>query len=386
MYLLDKINITARTFTDEGYLIVKDARIARTGIQEYYAGELGLTDRDPTDVIKLYRPEAEVFNQASMDSFINKPVTNNHPQELVDAKNAKELSVGYSGEIIARDGIFLTAKLVVTDDEAIREIQSGKVELSNGYTSEIEFTAGVNDAGESYDAIQTDIKGNHIAIVKMGRCGSECKISDELNEGNIAMKKILIDGIEYEAPDQTAQAVGKVISDAETSVKTAEKKAEDAEEEANKEKAEKEKMEKDHKSVIDTMQAKVDDAEANKVTPELLDALVIKRTGVISVAAKVVKDFDATGKDCETIRKEVVQDQHKDLKLEDKSADYINARFDAIADRVGSGTSDTLTDAMKDHAVKVDDSDLSDSEKARKKSMADSRDAWKKPVNAVATA
>lgn len=381
MYLLDKINITARTFTDEGYLIVKDARIARTGIQEYYAAELGLTDRDPSDVIKLYRPEKEVFNKASMDSFSNKPVTNNHPQELVDAKNAKELSVGYSGETIARDGIFLTAKLVVTDDEAIREIQSGKVELSNGYTSEIEFTAGVNDAGEEYDAIQTDIKGNHIAIVKMGRCGSECKISDELNEEGSAMK-ILIDGIEYEANDQTAQAVNKVMADAEA----ANKKAEDAEEEAAKEKAEKEKMEKDHKAQMDTMQAKVDDAEANKVTPELLDALIVKRSAVVDVAAKVVKDFKAEGKDCETIRKEVVQDQHKDLDLTDKSADYINARFDAIADRVGSGTSDTLKDAMVNHAHKVDDADLSDSEKARNKQMADSRDAWKKPVNAVATA
>ena len=381
MYLLDKINITARTFTDEGYLIVKDARIARTGIQEYYAGELGLTDRDPSDVIKLYRPEKEVFNKASMDSFSNKPVTNNHPQELVDAKNAKELSVGYSGETIARDGIFLTAKLVVTDDEAIKEIQSGKVELSNGYTSEIEFTAGVNGAGESYDAIQTDIKGNHIAIVKMGRCGSECKISDELKLKGNAMK-ILIDGIEYEANDQTAQAVNKVMADAEKS----EKKAEDAEEEAAKEKAEKEEMQKDHKAALDTMQAKVDDAEANKVTPELLDALIVKRSAVVDVAAKVVKDFKAESKDCETIRKEVVQDQHKDLDLTDKSADYINARFDAIADRVSSGTSDTLTDAMKQHGVNVDDSDLPDSEKARNKQMADSRDAWKKPVNAVATA
>ncbi len=378
MYLLDKIGISARTITDEGYLIVKDARISRSGIQEYFAGELGLTDRDPTDVIKIYRPPAEVFKKESMDSFSNKPVTNNHPSELVNADNAKEVTVGHSGETVSKDGIFVTTTLTVIDSKAIKDIQEGKVELSNGYTSEIDFKAGITDAGEQYDAVQTNIKGNHIAIVKMGRCGSECKISDELKKGK-AMKKILIDGIEYEAPEQTAQAVGKVLSDAEKNKQA----KEDAEEELAKEKEAKMKMEKDHKADLDTMQAKLDDAEKNKVTPELLDALVVKRTSVIEVAKKVIKNFDAAGKDCETIRKEVVQDQNKDLDLSDKSADYINARFDAIADMVKAGVSNTLNDAMKNHAQNLEDGDIPDSEKAREKHMADSRDAWKKPVNAA---
>jgi len=129
MYLQDKIGITKRTFTDEGFLIIKDARISRSGIQEYFAIELGLTDRDPSDVIKIYRPEAEVFNKDSMASFANKPVTNNHPQQLVDATNAKELTVGHSGENIIKDGIFLNAKLTVTDASAIKDITDGKVEL-----------------------------------------------------------------------------------------------------------------------------------------------------------------------------------------------------------------------------------------------------------------
>ena len=385
MYLLDKIGITTRTFTDEGFLIVNNARIARSGIQEYFAGELGLTDRDPFDVIKIYRPEAEVFNKDSMASFANKPVTNNHPQQLVDATNAKDLTVGHSGENIIKDGIFLNAKLTVTDAEAIKDITDGKVELSNGYTSEIEFKAGVTNDGDEYDAIQTDIKGNHIAIVDKARCGIECKISDGFKHEGNAMKKILIDGIEYEANDQTAQAVNKVIADAEEKVKTAEQKAKDAEEEALKEMEAKEKMEKDHKVSIDKMQAKVDDAEANKVTPELLDSLVIKRTGVIAVAAKVIKDFDATGKDCEAIRKEVVTATDKDLELKDKSADYVLARFDAIAKNVADGKSTTMSDALTHHAkgVDINDDDLPASEKARNKFTKDSQDLWKKPVNAA---
>ena len=126
MYLEDKIGISARTFTDEGFLIVESARIARSGIQEYFAGELGLNDRDPFDVIKIYRPEEEVFNQDSMKSFSNKPVTNNHPKELVSSKNAKELQVGFSGDDVLKDGIFITTKLTITDQASIDDIESGK--------------------------------------------------------------------------------------------------------------------------------------------------------------------------------------------------------------------------------------------------------------------
>ena len=386
MYLQDKIGITKRTFTDEGFLIIKDARISRSGIQEYFAIELGLTDRDPSSVVKLYRPDKEVFKNESMDSFSNKPVTNNHPKELVNPDNAKDVTVGHSGETVSKDGIFVTANLTVTDGQAIKDIQSGKVELSNGYTSEINFVAGKTDAGELYDAIQTNIKGNHIAIVKMGRCGSECKIGDEaindvvdlnkLNKGNNIMS-IIIDSIEYEAPAQTVQAVNKVIADAAKS----KQEAEDAEEELAKEKAKKEEMTKDHKTQLDTMQAKLDDADANKVTPKMLDALVAKRTDVISVAAKVIENFDATDKDCVAIRKEVVQDQNKDLDLADKSEDYVNARFDAIADNLKIGKSNTLNDALSKHAkdggkeVEVVD--------ARAEFMKKSQDAWKGKTNAA---
>jgi len=161
------------------------------------------------------------------------------------------------------------------------------------------------------------------------------------------MKKIIIDSIEYEAPDQTAQAVNKALKDAGESVSKAEQKAKDAEEAAEKEKKEKEKMETDHKAQLDTMQAKVDDAEANKVTPELLDALVVKRTGVIAVAAKVIKNFDAAGKDCDAIRKEVVTASDADLDLADKSDDYVLARFDAIAKNVADGKSTNMADHMQ---------------------------------------
>ena len=57
MYIKDRINLTdsQRKYTDEGFLIVP-ARIARTGIQEYLAMEMGLEDRNPVSYTHLTLP------------------------------------------------------------------------------------------------------------------------------------------------------------------------------------------------------------------------------------------------------------------------------------------------------------------------------------------
>ena len=56
MLLTDHIALDAKTpgvkFTQEGFLVA-EPRVARTGIQEYTAAELGLRDRAPGEVIKV---------------------------------------------------------------------------------------------------------------------------------------------------------------------------------------------------------------------------------------------------------------------------------------------------------------------------------------------
>ena len=141
MYIKDRINLTdsQRKYTDEGFLIVP-ARIARTGIQEYLAMEMGLEDRNPMDIIKVYRPKEEVFSDESLASFANKIMTDNHPSELVNADNAKKYQIGFSGPEVTVDGIYAKTMLYVTTSDAIKKIEQGKVELSNGYQSDIELS------------------------------------------------------------------------------------------------------------------------------------------------------------------------------------------------------------------------------------------------------
>lgn len=162
----DKGSLRSPEVLTSGWLRV-DAYLTRTGIFTYL-------NPDGTLRRELRLPE-EVFSPATLDSFAMVPVTNDHPPGLLDADNTRQFQVGQLSENIKRDGDFVASRLLVTDAAAIADIRAGKVELSCGYDCELEMTPGKTDAGE-YDAIQRNIRGNHVAIVDKGRAGPAAKI------------------------------------------------------------------------------------------------------------------------------------------------------------------------------------------------------------------
>jgi len=332
MFLKDRLDINSeRKYTDEGFLVVP-ARISRIGIQEYLAGEMGVDDRDPSDIVRVYRPEEEVFSDLSLSSFSNKPVTNNHPPVLVNPSNAKEYSVGHAGPTVTRDGCFAKADLFIIDAKSIADIESGKAELSNGYTADIDWTPGVSPDGEQYDAVQRNIKGNHIAIVERGRAGRDCRVADQLpNLGDITkMAKITIDGVDYEVSDQAAQAVGKLhtrLTDAEMSAEEAEKEKKAKEDEMEEAKKAAEKTE-------DSLKAKLDDANSKVPTADALDKLVAARTELVDKVRKILPEIEWEGKDNASLMKEAVATKCENVQMDSVSTDYIQARFDMLVDSV----------------------------------------------------
>jgi len=364
MFITDKLTLNSqRVYSDEGFLTAP-ALIGRTGIQEYRAREMKLTDRDPNEIIRVFRPAEEVFKKDSMSSFANKPVTNNHPPELVNSKNFKEYSVGFSGNEITQDGDFIKAEIHVTDEVAIRNIEAGKVELSNGYTCDIEWIPGVTEDGVEYEAIQTNIKGNHIAIVAKGRAGSACKVADSMSlEGDETLMKITHDGVEYEVTEQ----VGQVFDKLQTQLKDAEKEAEEAKKDSKAKDGDMENMKKEAKETKDALQAKLDDAKSKIPTTDSLDEMVKSRVAFIDTAKKVKADLEFEGKDEATIRKELVADAYPDVKIEDCSDEYISARFDILVeDSAGTNKLDeVLKKTVTDSVIKKPE--LSPSEKARQK-------------------
>jgi hypothetical protein len=378
MFLADRLNITTeRLYTDEGFLKVP-ARISRTGIQEYLAIEMGLTDRDPNDIIRVYRPEEEVFSDESLSSFANKPVTNNHPPELVTSANARQYSVGMSGPEVTRDGMFVATVLHVTDQASIDDIESGKAELSNGYLSDIDWTEGVTPDGEQYDAVQRNIKGNHIAIVERGRAGTACRLADNLptNGDEVTMAKITIDGVDFEVSDQAAQAVGKLQKSLTDAEKESQKKAEElqAKEDEMEEKA------KEAKKSEDSLQAKVDDAVSKIPTAETMDKIVADRSALVASVLKVAPEVQWEGKDAATLRKEVVMLKRPNVQMDSVSDDYIQASFDMLVDSIEANPQQSLDDAISGQ-LKHNDKEIEDTRSpsviAREKMMADSQTAWK---------
>lgn len=182
--------------TPQGYLVCKNAIFSRTGKQPYMKSEIYPNCDDDT-IVEVDRREEEVFSDEAMASFENMPLTNEHPYENVTPENYKEYAVGFVRDI--HKGTFknkpvMMGTVVITDPDAIADVESGKRDLSCGYDCDI--TDG--DHPE-----QINIRGNHVALCEQGRAGI-AKIMDSADENYIPgyrekVVKSFNDAVEYVA-------------------------------------------------------------------------------------------------------------------------------------------------------------------------------------------
>lgn len=163
--IIDRMMFGDRQITADGYLATV-GKISRSGTQEYLGSELG---RPEMDRVTVYRDADEVFDEDAIRSFAYKPVTDDHPPVAVTSKNWRTYSRGQLGGKALRDGEHLEFPMVVMDQDLIDKIQSGKSDLSAGYTAEISFEDGIAPDGTPYQAKMTSIRGNHCAVVAKGR-------------------------------------------------------------------------------------------------------------------------------------------------------------------------------------------------------------------------
>lgn len=183
MQFVDNAPLTGTRITSDGYLVA-EVRVARTGIQQYLARELGLNQ---DGIVNVYRPEETVFSKDSLSTFAGKPVTMLHPPEPVTSSNWRQYAVGDIGEEIMRDGEFVRVPIKLMDADAIAAVTSGKRELSVGYSVAIEMRDGVSPDGTPYQAVQTGhLKVNHLAIVPKARGGDKLRIGDGVENWGIA--------------------------------------------------------------------------------------------------------------------------------------------------------------------------------------------------------
>ena len=339
--------------TADGY-IAANVRAARVGVQLYRGAELGRPD---TEVIRVYRPPEEVFDEKSLRSYAHRPVTNDHPPVPVNSSNWKKFSVGQVGDEIMKDGEFVRVPMVLMDGAAIKDFEAGKKELSLGYTTEIDFTPGVTKDGVEYDAVQKSIRANHLAVVTAARGGPNLRIGDEhpevhsKKEITMDMKTMIVDGISVQLPDQSMQIVQKAINDAAAreSKLTADiaaltKQVQDAQVATAAAQAEIKKVTETKDAELAVARKAVEDS---KLTPEKLDQMVKDRADVVTKAKAVVGDtLVVDGKSIDEIKKQVV-DAHLGEIAKTFTADAVSAAFVAITSKVQ--TNDTLAPALRAH-------------------------------------
>lgn len=347
----------------------------------YTAEELGAPDRQADEVIRVYRPAEEVFSLDSLRSFANKTVTDDHPTEMVNAKNFKRLAVGFSAADVDRDGDFVVTTLHITDADAIKKIELGKSELSNGYTADIELIAGVDENGNEYDAVQTNIRGNHIAIVDRGRAGPECRVADSLTikEDNTNMtSRVRINDVDFDVSAQAAQAVKALqtqlidkdekldemeekLDEMKAQLEAMKKDQEEAkktddedEEKLNDEDEDEEKKDED-KETKDSLRAKYDHAKSKVLSDKQLDERVEQRRQLVDRVLSLCPSIEWKGKKDKDLKRAVVMDLCPGIDKDQTDA-YIDARFDILVESSGAQISldRALGDTVKSNTDVVD--------------------------------
>ena len=379
----DAIQLDGRViFTRDGVLKASP-RIARTGIQLYCGDECGRPDME---TVRVFRPETSVFATDAVHSYTNLPVTLDHPPEMVSTMNWRKYAIGDTGEDVLREGGTVRVPMMLRDAAAIQAFKEGSNQLSVGYECDLAWTPGVTDDGEEYDAVQSNIRANHLAVVTNARGGEQLKIGDDGQRGDSAMnlKNVTVDGIECQMTDTAAALVSKTIkalNDRHDELDAWKKKKDKDDDDAKDSVKKAEDALKAKDAEIAVLNKKVTDAEW---TPERIEDEIGKRMDVIDKARAFLGDkLVSKGKSLNDIRKQVV-DAHMGDVAKDWDAVKIEAGFAAItkdAKRAAAASTNTFSDAVRAFAQPMHPVNVGDAEtiktQAYEQRVKDGEAAWK---------
>lgn len=305
------------TKTPDGFL-QGTAVVSRAGVFSY--------QNEDGSIRKELRHPDDVLSAESLETLKLKPVTDEHPTQMVTPETVKELQVGMTGETVTVDGQNIVATFVVNDASAIEAIESGrKREVSLGYMVDLVEESGEYN-GERYDYRQTAVRYNHLALVPRGRAGN-ARINmdgaavqlvtggDEMAEK--AMKTVRLDGIDYEAAPEVVNrldALEAQVKQGETALQEGKAQAEKAQ------------------AALDELK-KRNDALLEQLKPEALDVIVNERVALVEAVRKVAgAEAKLDGLSAKEMQLFAIKAKHADFNAEGRSDEYIAARFDAIVE------------------------------------------------------
>jgi len=172
----DRLTLDRPRRDSAGNLVVS-VLAARAGTQDYAGAEVGRPDLAR---VTVYRAPEEVFARESMRSFAAAPVTIDHPPASITPENWRDYAVGeVASDDIVKDGEAVRVPFLLRDAAAIATVEGGKREISMGYSCELVWGDGTAPDGTAYQARQTGIRINHLAIVDQARGGPALRIGDD---------------------------------------------------------------------------------------------------------------------------------------------------------------------------------------------------------------
>ena len=349
----DRVAVGELKETREGYLVAT-ARVARTGVQLYYASELGDVARDagfkPGDVVRVYRHADEVFAKDSLASITRLPVTVDHPAEEVTAANWQQLAVGEVGDAYATEPEWIVVNPMIKDAGAAKAARTTHQEISMGYSAAI---VPARDGLEA-DFEQRGIRYNHLALVPKGRAGEMARIGDSWGASPV---QDFQPGISPKSkggrmPDMKTVVLGdKAVQVADTDVALIEQYKTDmarklADAETAKKKSDEEKDEE-----IGKLKAEVKKAKDAAVID--VDALVAARTELVGQVKAMDASIDPKGKTDAELRKAAVLAKLGDAIVKDASDAEITGMFKALAK--DAATTNPVATALRHGVVNVGD-------------------------------
>ncbi len=331
---IDKVTQDAQT----GFVHITDVPIARVGVFPYLKAD--------NSVEMEAKLPTELLSDSTVSSADSKPVTNDHPTELVNQQNASKYMKGFTADNAHVDNDTLKVDMTITDADLISEINKGKQELSIGFETEIVPEKG-EYKGVAYDSVQKNIQINHVAVVKHGRAGHSVRLigdSAEMIEQQDVQKKgkqmettkVRLDGADVTVATGDADKIIKLDADnseKEKKINNLKAQIKDLQDQLAKLQGDDEETKKN----ADKAQAKADAAEKEladlkkKYSGDAMDKAVTARIELIGKVKPYVGDsYDFNGKSEKQLKLDAIKALDDSVDLNDKSDDYIDAYFDSM--------------------------------------------------------
>lgn len=350
---------SSRSFTKEGYLKCVNVRLAKAPqVRQYYAYEFpSLEGYSADQIINIYTPAEELFKPETIASFNGVDATDYHPpKNEINASNWKDYHIGYC-ENVRQEGDYLVGDLLIKDKISIDLIQSNeRIEMSLGYGAMLVVEQGTAPDGTPYQAKFINFNGDHIALVKYGRCGGDCRIGDEKQTPKGKTMEVTVNGIRFDIGDNKPLADAlKQQQEQLENLKAAKLKVGDKQfsigDELNAVQAVVDQLHTDKT----TLEQKVGDLEKNQMTPEKLEQAATERAAVIADAKALVPSVKTEGCTCEQIKRDVIAAKAGDalvgavlgsVAVGDAKPDQIDTVFRALSAVKGTQPSNPVGDAL----------------------------------------